>query len=358
MNTPSRFFTLRALLVLGLVAACKDSSGPPDKVATTLAVHAGNNQGANAGTPLAQPLAVLVTDADNQPVPNVAVTFVVRSGGGSITGGAARSGDDGIATAGTWTLGTSLGTNTVEATAAGLPTVTFTATGRCGTSGTLALGATLSGILTVSDCKYSGGELTDRYTFTTSAQQAVRFYQSSQLIDTYLELYDAGNFLLSANDDSAGIAGHPTSTMKMLLAPGTYELSPSSYGAGETGGYSLSAVAVPESENTCELVFGMPGITVVGELATGDCATSTGFLYEPIAIVLRTGRTYTITLNSTAFDAYLELGVLGGSPVAVNDNANGTNARITFTPTSSNFFVIIASSAVTGTSGAFTLIIE
>lgn len=363
MNTPSRFIPLSALLVVCLVTACKDSSGPtPSGGAANLRVHTGNGQGANAGSAVSQPLAVRVTDANDAPVADVAVTFVVRSGGGTLTGGAARTDDQGIATTGTWTLGSNLGANTVEATVTGLPMVTFTATGRCASSGTLALATPLSGILTVSDCRYSGGYLTDRYTFTTSTQQAVRFSQGSQLFDTYLEIYDAVGNILAFNDDSTDVPGAPASMLKILLAPGTYELSPSSFEADETGAYSLSAVAVPESTNTCELVFAMPGTTMIGELVTGDCAT-TGtppFLFERIVVFMLAGRSYAVTMNSSALDAYLELFAYNGNgqTVAFNDNSTGTNARVTFTPTVTNFYIISPSSAARGESGAFTLIIE
>jgi hypothetical protein len=220
----------------------------------------------------------------------------------------------------------------------------------------------LEGTLATADCEGTGGELTDRYTFTTTAQQAVRFRQTSAALDTYLELYDAEGRLLAANDDSAGLRGHPTSTLKMILPAGSYQVSPSSYAAGETGAYSLSAATVPESENICDLVFAMRGITTIGELTTGDCTTggTSAFLFETIVVGMQAGRTYTITLNSTAFDAYLELGNLGSPSqvVASNDNAAGTNARITYTPTVSNFYVIVASTAAAGASGAFTLIVE
>jgi hypothetical protein len=75
-------------------------------------------------------------------------------------------------------------------------------------------------------------------------------------------------------------------------------------------------------------------------------------------MVMRVGRTYTITLNSTAFDAYLELGPFNGQPVAFSDNAVGTNARIVYSPQVSNFYVILVRPAVAGTSGAYTLIIQ
>ena len=77
---------------------------------------------------------VRVTDANNNPVSGVVVTFAVASGGGSITGGSATTNASGIATVGNWTLGTTAGTNTLTATSGGLSgsPVTFTATGTAG----------------------------------------------------------------------------------------------------------------------------------------------------------------------------------------------------------------------------------
>ncbi len=359
LKSPLRFSTLGALTVLGLLVACRETAGPRHG-ASQLAVEAGNDQGANVGTALAQPLSVVVTNADNEPIADVAVTFTVRTGGGTIVGGSARTGANGIATSGAWTLGANLGTNTVEASAPGLPSVTFTAIGRCAITGTIALDATITGTLSTGDCRYPAGELTERFTFTTTEQRAVRFFQRSNEVDTYLEIYDNRSLLLSANDDSADVSGATTSAVKMLLAPGTYEISPSSFLPAEVGQYSLTAMSVPESENTCELIFAMPGISTVGALGAGDCTIpgTPVTLIETVALVLRVGRTYTITLNSTAFDAVLELGIVGGPRVAFSDNAVGTNARIVYTPPISNFYVIVVRPAVAGTSGAYTLIIE
>ena len=66
-------------------------------------------------------------------------TFAVASGGGSITGASQSTNASGIATVGSWTLGTTAGTNTLTATFTGSGLtgnpVTFTATGG-GSSGT------------------------------------------------------------------------------------------------------------------------------------------------------------------------------------------------------------------------------
>jgi adhesin/invasin len=98
----------------------------------TAVINAGNNQTADAGTPVAIPPSVLVKDAFGNPVSNLAVTFAVASGGGSVSGGSGTTNASGIATVGGWTLGTTIGANTLTATAGSLAPVTFTATGVTG----------------------------------------------------------------------------------------------------------------------------------------------------------------------------------------------------------------------------------
>ncbi len=109
--------------------------------AATIAINGGNNQAATAGTTLPVNPSVLVTDAGGNPVAGVSVTFAVASGGGSIAGGAQTTDAAGIATVGSWTLGTAPGTNTLTATSAGLSGSprTFTATGTTGTAATIAV---------------------------------------------------------------------------------------------------------------------------------------------------------------------------------------------------------------------------
>jgi Tol biopolymer transport system component len=103
-------------------------TGPAALIA--IANAASNNQSAQAGTAVAIPPSVKVTDAVGNAVAGASVTFAVASGGGSITGTGATTNASGIATLGSWTLGSSAGSNTVSATLAGVAgaTVTFTAT--------------------------------------------------------------------------------------------------------------------------------------------------------------------------------------------------------------------------------------
>ncbi len=111
--------------------------------ATKIALNAGNGQSATVGTTVAVAPSVLVTDAGNNPVANVSVTFAVATGGGSVIGGSATTNASGIASVGSWTLGTTAGTNTLTATSTGLSgsPVTFTATGTAGTPASMNVNA-------------------------------------------------------------------------------------------------------------------------------------------------------------------------------------------------------------------------
>jgi hypothetical protein len=92
----------------------------------------GDGQTAVAGQPVSTAPAVLVQDANNNPVAGVPVTFEVVSGLGRITGGSTVTDANGLARVGDWRLG-SKGSNVLRATAAGTGIsgnpVTFTATG-------------------------------------------------------------------------------------------------------------------------------------------------------------------------------------------------------------------------------------
>lgn len=87
-------------------------AGPP----ASIGLAAGNNQQAAAGSPVPVRPAVVVRDANANPVPGIAVEFEIVSGGGSITGGSTVTNASGRAEVGSWTLGTDA--NVLRATAA------------------------------------------------------------------------------------------------------------------------------------------------------------------------------------------------------------------------------------------------
>ena len=107
--------------------------GPP---AQLLAV-AGLGQLATVATALLTRPAVLLKDAGGNPVAGARVTFSVSGGGGSLTGGTQLTNAAGVATLGSWTLGTIAGPNTLTASAPGVTPVVFTATGLAGAAASI-----------------------------------------------------------------------------------------------------------------------------------------------------------------------------------------------------------------------------
>lgn len=124
--------TVEGLAGEAVTFAATGVAGP----ATTLVIASSSaqNQSATAGAAVAMKPSVLAADVYSNPVSGVAITFSVTAGGGLVTGENQVTGSDGIATIGSWTVGTTVGTNTLTASAAGLEgsPVTFTATAVAG----------------------------------------------------------------------------------------------------------------------------------------------------------------------------------------------------------------------------------
>lgn len=99
-------------------------SGPPDH----LEVVAGSGQSGVVGTVLPTSPRVRVVDASGNPVPGVAVEFLLGTGGGSISSVTVLTNADGEASA-QWTLGTLAGTNELTVSAASFLTGTPTSLG-------------------------------------------------------------------------------------------------------------------------------------------------------------------------------------------------------------------------------------
>ncbi len=102
--------------------------------ASTAAKQAGDAQSATVGTAVTVRPAVRVTDQFGNAVSAASVTFAVSAGGGTVSSATVATDATGVATVGSWTLGTVAGAHALSATVAGVTgsPLSFTATATAG----------------------------------------------------------------------------------------------------------------------------------------------------------------------------------------------------------------------------------
>jgi len=101
--------------------------------AASLVLISGSDQRGETGQELPEPLVVRLVDEAGNGIPGRAVSWVVATGGGSVTP-TTTTDDEGFASA-TWTLGPSPGSNTLNAVVSGVGVVRFVANGTGGGGG-------------------------------------------------------------------------------------------------------------------------------------------------------------------------------------------------------------------------------
>ena len=125
------------------------------------------------------------------------------------------------------------------------------------------------------------------------------------------------------------------------------------------GGQAAPEVAAAET---------FPGLTVLpawtatgtyaGELVAGDPLRDDGTLYDAYQIVLEAGRSFTVTLESGDFDAYLTVVSPSGTLTSDDDSGGGTNARVSMVADEAGAWTFLANTLRNGESGAYRLLVE
>lgn len=365
----STHLTLGQAVGLNLVSATVTGVAPVSFSATAVAgpsaeisALSGDQQTAARSAALPQPIVVGVVDQFGNPVTNTTVTFAASEGSFNVS--QVLTDGQGRAQA-VWTLGTTLGDQTATATTGALAAVTFKATAfdPCENAAALvyAIGTTANGSLAPTDCVFADGSFADLYSVHTTSFESFRVDLSSNGFDAFLALHDGlGNFV-AFNDDAGGTTN---SAIRILARPDSYILAANSFAGGEIGPYTLVSAAVPAEVGACQHdvhVWVTQGIQTSQQVLATACVNPSGAYYDHFFLVLYPGQTVTLAMNSTAFDAVLQLLDLTSpldTVVASDDNSGGgTNALLSYTHPASiaTTYAVWAATSAQGQTGPYTL---
>ncbi len=125
------FSNRHAVLLVGALGVLVGCGSDPQVPSAATATASTTISAAVAATVAAVP-AVRVTDAKGKGIKNILVRWRIASGGGKVINDSVRTTASGDASSGGWTLGTTSGQQTLQATADGIAAVTFTATANPG----------------------------------------------------------------------------------------------------------------------------------------------------------------------------------------------------------------------------------
>lgn len=286
---PILFLTLAAA---GITACSEGPADPVDPGPVFLSKVAGDSQTTTVQSPVPVPPAVQVTDAQDNPVPGVTVTFLVAAGGGTVSGQTAVTDSLGVAAAGAWTLGRTAGPNLLRVSVDSL-TVTFTANGTPGpaamaTPSDLALTGTVGLALAVPPTVL----VTDAYgnavagvTVTFAVMAGGGSVTGDTAVTDVHGRAAVGSWVLGTvtgtNTLSASVSGLPPITLTATARSGPAASAVKLAGDGQMGGVSaavdtLPAVLVrdaygnPASGAVVTFAVASGGGTVAGAVRTTD----------------------------------------------------------------------------------------
>ena len=230
---------------------------------------------------------------------------------------------------------------------------------RAATSQTLpiSVGQTLSGSLTASSGRSVGcsGCFADLYQFSVTSSQTLNIVLTSTAFDAFLRVLDSSGSAVATDDDSGGGSN---ARINRTFAAGTYRIEATSYNSGSTGAYTLALSTV--NVTVTPITVGAAATTVNGSLSasSGSSVSCTGCFASSYGFTLSSAQTVQIDLTSTAFDTYLRVLDANGVVVAADDDSGGgSNSRIR-RGFAAGTYRIEASSYNTGSTGAFTLVVQ
>ena len=223
-------------------------------------------------------------------------------------------------------------------------------------------GQTVNGRLDVGDQQLTDDSYFDLYEYRGQPGEAIVVTLRSSDFDAYLQGGSASGADIAVEDTDDDGAGGTDARMSVTIgSSGVYRIRANSFGAGQTGAYTLSL----QSETAASGGVGnivSAGQTVSGRLDTSDSQLTDDSYFDLYEYRGQPGEAIVVTLRSSDFDAYLQGGPVSGADVAVEDSdddgGGGTEARLSVTIGPSGVYRIRANSYGAGQTGAYTLSLQ
>ena len=192
----------------------------------------GDGQQGAAGAAVSDPLVVEVRDQNGDPVEGTEVAFEVAGGGGTLSAATATTDAEGRAST-TLILGRTPGTNSIQATVAGLEPVTFTATGT-------AIARALDKVSGDGQQGPAGAELPEPFVITVADQNGDPFPGAAVAFAV-----TSGGGTLSAATATTDAEGRASTTLILGRTPGTNSIQAAVAGL-EPVTFTATAEATPD----------------------------------------------------------------------------------------------------------------
>ncbi|MFC5342483.1 pre-peptidase C-terminal domain-containing protein [Brevundimonas staleyi] len=228
----------------------------------------------------------------------------------------------------------------------------------------------VQGELSRGDDQLDSGEFIDVYEVQGRAGQSLSVTMRSDDFDTYLMIRGPGDF--SEDNDDGGDDGANSALDVRLPADGTYRITATSYEPGESGRYTLSLNGGSGMGQAIGNTMGggqgnaggsalQAGRSASGVLGPGDRRLDAGEFADDWELPVRRGETYTVSLDSGDFDAYLMVRGPGGLSEDNDDDPGqrgGRNSRVTFTAAADGMVDISATSFGANETGRYQILVE
>lgn len=232
--------------------------------------------------------------------------------------------------------------------------------------GAIRVGETVNGELAINSPTLADSTRFDAWTFTGRRGDRVQITMRSSAFDPYLILgrrVNGAEQTVRQDDDGGG--GTDARISVELPADGDYTIVANAVRKEAVGAYALTLESVQRVQVSFREAVQQAdqhprtqvGATVSGRLTPNSALLTDGSSFDAYTFDGQAGQSIEISMESTDFDAFLALGIVGSDSVVARDDDGGNNsdALIVVRLPRTGRYVILANSYGRDAAGAYTL---